>query len=410
MKPLSVAATLVALLFASAARAETTTCSTLTRDNVGPCAVAASPSVRAAALTVTARQAEIGRARILLPSNPTLGLSFAGRRSAEDSAFNAYAQLGQEIEIGGQRGARGREAEARVSASEANKSVVSRGIAADALTAYFEVLAAREEVALLRRVEALATRVADVARAQAKAGAGSDLDADVAEAQAQKRAQSRLVAEGRAAGAEVRLTRLVGAGPVVVEGKLDPLALPARQTPAPEVLALQREATALDAQASVLNRGRVPNVTVSIFAQSDGFRERVLGAGVSVPLPLPEPLGRTRASDIAVVRAEADATRAEADAKRAGLAREADAQQAETEALVRAAASVDDARAARAEASLAKLAEEVEKGRLQARDAFVAQDALTEMLGQRITAKREACLASVRLAALRGAPLDRGLR
>ena len=410
MKPLFAAASaLLALTVASSARAETT-CTTVTRENVGPCAAAASLDVRAAALIVTARQAEVGRARILLPSNPTLGLSFAGRRSAEDSAFNAYAQLGQEIEIGGQRGARGREAEARVGASEASKSVVSRDIAADALTAYFEVLAAREELALLKRVEALATRVADVARAQAKAGAGSDLDADVAESQAQKRTQARMVVEGKASAAEVRLFRLLGARAVVVEGKLDPLALPPRQEPPPEVLALQKEAIALDAQASVARRSRIPNVTVSVFAQSDGFRERVLGAGLSVPLPLPEPLGRSRASDIAVARAEADATRAEADAKRATLSREADAQQAETEALVRAAASVDDARAARAEASLAKLAEEVEKGRLQARDAFVAQDALTEMLGQRITAKREACLASVRLAALRGVPLDRGAR
>jgi cobalt-zinc-cadmium efflux system outer membrane protein len=409
MKPLPAAIVISAfLLFATRARAETA-CATLTRENVGPCAVAASPDVRAAALTVTARQAEIGRARVLLPSNPTLGLSFAGRRSAEDSAFNAYAQLGQEIEIGGQRGARGREAEARVGASEATKVVVARDIAADALTAYFEVLAAREEVALLRRVETLATRVADVARAQAKAGAGSELDADVAEAQAQKRTQSRMVTEGKAAAAEVRLSRLVGQTAIVVDGKLEPL-VSARQQPSARVLALQKEAVALDAQASVLSRSRMPNVTVSVFAQSDGFRERVLGAGLSVPIPLPEPLGRSRASDIAVVRAEADATRAEAEAKRAGLSREADAQQAETDALVRAAASIDEARASRAEASLGKLAEEVEKGRLQAREAFVAQDALTEMLGQRITAKREACLASVKLAALRGAPLDRGAR
>lgn len=410
MKPLPAAIAISAfLVFATRARAETT-CATLTRETVGPCAIAASPDVRAAALTVTARQAEIGRARVLLPSNPTLGLSFAGRRSADDSAFNAYAQLGQEIEIGGQRGARGREAEARVGASEATKVVVSRDIAADALTAYFEVLASREEVALLRRVETLATRVADVARAQAKAGAGSELDADVAEAQAQKRTQSRMVTEGKAAAAEVRLSRLVGQTTIVVDGKLEPLASPARQQPGAQVLALQKEAVALDAQASVLDRSRIPNVTVSVFAQSDGFRERVLGAGLSVPIPLPEPLGRSRASDIAVVRAEADATRAEAEAKRAGLSREADAQQAETDALVRAAASIDEARASRAEASLGRLAEEVEKGRLQAREAFVAQDALTEMLGQRIAAKREACLASVKLAALRGAPLDRGAR
>ena len=127
-----------------------------------------------------------------------------------------------------------------------------------------------------------------------------------------------------------------------------------------------------------------------------------------MPITLPEPLGRSRTSEIAIARAEADATRAEADATRAGILREADAQQAETEALVRAAESVDEPRAARAEASLTKLAEEVEKGRLQARDAFVAQDALSELLAQRIAAKRAACLASVRLAVLRGAPLDRG--
>lgn len=93
---------------------------------------------------------------------------------------------------------------------------------------------------------------------------------------------------------------------------------------------------------------------------------------------------------------------------RIALAREADAFQAETTALLQASAVVDDARAARAEASLAKLAEEVERGRMHARDAFVAQDALADLLAQRIAAKRAACIASVRLAALRGVALERG--
>ena len=107
-------------------------------------------------------------------------------------------------------------------------------------------------------------------------------------------------------------------------------------------------------------------------------------------------------------KAPAEKTRAEAQGVREAVLREADALEAETAALVRASALVDDARAARAEASLSRLAEEVEKGRLQARDAFVAQDALADLLAQRIATKRAACVASVRLAVLRGVALERG--
>lgn len=409
---------LASLLFVSEAWAEPA-CTTIARDNVGPCAVSASPAVRAAALATRARRADVDRASVLLPSNPSLALSFAGRRSAEDSAFNAYAQLGQEIEIGGQRGARTQETEARVLASQSAHEAVARDVAAEALTAYFDVLAAREEALLFQRTSALSTRVAETARAQAKAGAVSEVDADVAEAQASKRSQASLVAGGRLAAALVRLSRLVGSTRTVsVNGTLQPLALVPRlastETAAasapetPRALVLTREAQALEAQARVLSRARVPNVTLSVFAQSDGFRERVLGAGLAIPIPLPEPLGRSRASEIAGARAEAEKTRAEAQGVREAVLREADALEAETAALVRASALVDDARAARAEASLSRLAEEVEKGRLQARDAFVAQDALADLLAQRIATKRAACVASVRLAVLRGVALERG--
>ena len=408
MKLLVRGAILASLLLPRGARAEPS-CNTITRDNVAPCAVSASLPVRAAALSTIARRADAERARVLLPSNPTLALSLAGRRSTGDSAFNAYGQLGQEIEIGGQRGARSREAEARVLASEAQRGATARDVAAEALTAYFEVLAAREETALLRRVEVLAIRVADTARAQAKAGAVAEGDADVGEVQAAKRTQARIVVEGRLAAAEVRLARLVGAsGSPAVDGTLRPLAVPSRNETSPRIAALTKEAEALDAQATVLARSRIPNVTVSVFAQSDGFRERVIGAGLALPIPLPEPLGQSRSSEIAHARAEAERTRTEAQGMRVALAREADAFEAEATALLHASTVVDDARAARVEASLARLANEVEKGRLQARDAFVAQDALADLLVQRVASKRSACVASVRLAALRGIALERG--
>lgn len=408
MKLLVRGALLASLLTPQEAWAEPS-CNTITIENVAPCAVSASLPVRAAALATTARRADVERAKVLLPSNPTFALSFAGRRSVEDSAFNAYGQLGQEIELGGQRAARTHEAEARVLASEARRAATARDVAEEALTAYFEVLAAREEALLLRRVELLAIRVANTARAQAQAGAVSEVDAEVGEAQAAKRSQARIVVEGRLAAAEVRLARLVGASaPQTVEGTLRPLTVPSRSEASPRVAALTKDADALEAQARSIARSRVPNLTVSVFAQSDGFRERVMGAGLTVPIPLPEPIGRSRSSEIASARAEAEMTRVEAEGVRTALAREADAFQAEATALLHASTVVDDARAARAETSLAKLADEVEKGRVQAREAFVAQDALADLLVQRVAAKRAACVASVRLAVLRGVALERG--
>lgn len=407
LRPLSLGAfvSVVVLLVGSAARAEPASCTPLTRENVGPCAVAASLTVRAAALATGARRADLDHARVVLPSNPTIALSFARRTSSEDRATNVYAQLGQELEVAGQRALRLREGEATVAKSEALRHVTAREVASSALQIYFEVLAAREETALARKIEAFAKRVADAARGQAAAGAGAEIDADVAEAQLVKRARARVEADGRLAAAEVRLSRLTGAPPNVV-GNLAPLDLPVGVVPAPEIVARSREADALDARATTISRARVPNVTISLFAQSDGFRERVLGAGLAIPIPLPEPLGRSRASEIAATRADAERARVEARALEAERSRERDAEAAEYAALVRASDLFDDARAARTEASLTRLAEEVERGRMHAREAFVAEDALADLLAQRIDVRRNLCRASVRLAVLRGASIE----
>ena len=54
-----------------------------------------------------------------------------------------------------------------------------------------------------------------------------------------------------------------------------------------------------EAQWALLRRARIPNLSLSFTAQSDGFSERVLGGGLSIPLPLPEPLGPSRGGEIA---------------------------------------------------------------------------------------------------------------
>ena len=80
---------------------------------------------------------------------------------------------------------------------------------------------------------------------------------------------------------------------VETRGELSPLRVSTQQlrsSPRPELLSLRQSQVALEQRTSVLRRTRVPNPTVSVFAQNDGFNESVYGGGLSFPIPLPPPV------------------------------------------------------------------------------------------------------------------------
>lgn len=397
--------------------AEAQECGVVTRASLSRCAVEASGVVRSAGAERQVASARVRAAAPWLPSNPVLAVSLATRRHESDPRVtNWYATLSQEFEIGGQRAQRRAGAEAEVASSGQRVVGARRAAAVAAWRAYFEALAARDEAALARRLEALSTSIAEATQAMSERGVVAGLDADLADAAAARTRQARIAADGRVASSRVVLASLLGV-PVEglqVAGELEPLrdvvarAKRAGETARPELGAMEWEARGYEARSRLLERQRIPNLTFSAFAQSDGFNERVLGLGLALPIALPFPVGRTYAGEIAEAQASARLVRVEATRRQLELRREASVALAEYESRVAERDAIAPERFSRAEDTLTLLASEVRAGKLAPRDAFMAQQTLIELLQGRVSARRAVCVASVELARAAGVPLEEG--
>ena len=176
----------------------------------------------------------------------------------------------------------------------------------------------------------------------------------------------------------------------------------------PDVLALQAAGRAHEARAALYRRSRIPNPTIGVFVQNDGFNERVIGAESSLPIPLPQPVGRTYAGEIA--EAEALSRRAKTEVEQARRDIRFDLANARaTFAAVRAQSDLYTAeRLGRAEQNLRAITSEIEAGRLAIRDAIVAQQALVEMLRMGLETRKNLAISSVDLAVAAGYPHEKG--
>jgi cobalt-zinc-cadmium efflux system outer membrane protein len=408
---------LMAAVLACAPDSQASPCVQLSRTNLVSCALNASLERRAGRAAVDAATGRVAAAEVILPSNPVLGITGARRSAAAGRAVNWSANLGVELEIGGQRGARRAEALALRDARASEVTATEREAAAQAWTAYFEVIAAREAHELLLQLEGGSERVWLAARAAAERGRTAGVEADIAESAYLNVVLRRKDFERQARAASLSLALLVGlpadASPEV-EGALEPLPAAervderARLADPPRATALEAERRSLAAHASTLRRSRVPNPTVSIFFERDGFDENVFGLGLGLPLPLPGPLGQSKRGEI---------VESEALSQRAGALAEAVRRAAHAE-LLRAFSAYRTAREAertftaerltRAKQALASLADEVEGARISAREAVLLQNPLLELLLGAVEARKLACLASVELVRAAGLPLDGG--
>lgn len=391
------------------------------RGNVVRCALAVSPRARAERFGVEATAGREQAARTLLPQNPVLALQGARRKSGEQEATNWYGTLSQEVEIAGQRGARRRVAAAERGAQEQIASGAEREVAAQAWRAYFEALAARDASRLASRMVGIFEHAGLATQAAAQRGLASGVEADLADATLVALRRAQIEAARRESAALAGLTVLVGAAPgstaVSVEGELRPLVgvdglLPERAAQLalkrPEIAQASAARLAAERRIELLRRARAPNLTVSATAQRDGFHERVLGGGVSIPLSLPHPLGRTLAGEIAESRALA---------LRAASELQQVERQVQLDAVIAAraldAARTEDAlfteeRVRRAEQSLSSIAEGIRSGNLVIANVLVAQQALIELLRGQVDARLALCLGSVELARAAGLSLEEG--
>lgn len=413
---------LAAVVLAPSRAGAEPSCTRVSRAEVVDCVLRASLVVRAEAQTAEALEGRRVAQAPLLPTNPVLSLSAARRTADGRDVTNWAASLEQQLEIAGQRSARRRAADLQVVAQGHRIVATRREIAALGWLAYFDALAAAEELRLTTRVAAVSTQIATVARGMADRGVLSPVEADVADAARVATDQAQLTAERRSRTSHVTLGVLLGSeapSTVGATGDLEPLRAVEEEARAaaardgserPEVQALEAERRAQEATASAFARARVPNVTLSAFAQNDGFDERVFGVGLSVPIPLPQPVGRLFNGEIAETsalarRAATDAERSRRQARGAlatALA-DFDTRHREREAFT-------PERLARAQQSIEAIAREIEAGRLPLRDALVSEQVLIGLLRASVEARHALCVASVDLARAAGLPLERSSR
>lgn len=422
-----IAAVFAAAVVAAPARAqaeEAAPCAgALNSSNIVACAVRASVAVRAEREGVAAAEGRRAAVSPFLPSNPVL--TFSGGPALSSPVAGAptwYVALGQEFEIGGQRGARRAAADADAGAQRRRVVVTERDAAARALEVYYAALAAERELALARRVENAGKAAAVASKGRAERGLLAEVDADVAAAAAARLELERIDAERRSRQLQSELASLIGRDPtlaIVVEGELVPLPSADRATTGladraanqrPDVLALGDEARAFGLRADAFRRSRWPNPTVSLFAQNDAFDGRTVGIGISIPIPLPSPVGRTYRGEIAEAEAQGRRAQAERERKAREVRLEVATAIASYEARRAQVATISLERVARAQKGIDDLAAEVEVGRLSVRDAIVTQQSLLDLLRADIVTRRELCLASVQVARATGVALEGGAR
>lgn len=401
---------------------EPTTCSAVDRVNLVACALQSSLALESERWGGVAARARLSAASPLLPSNPVVSLS-AARRSQEatnQTATNWTADLSQEFELGGQRGARRAAAAAEVNTFEQRRILAAREVAVRAWVSYFDALAARETARLAIRLETAMAALEAAAQGRAERGLVPPVDADLAEVALAKATVERVEAERQLHAAEAVLAASIGypSGDAVrVEGQLVPIdgvdrlgAGDPQPAPRPELLSLQAEQRFFDARARVFRRARVPNVTLQVFVQRDGFAEQVLGAGIAFPLPLPSPVGRTYSGEIA----EADALSHRAAAEQSRVRRvlrtrlavarsDYDARRTELEVF-------KPERLLRTVQTLTDIESELAAGRLAVRDAVLIERSLIDFLQADIEARKGLCLASVELARAAGFAFEGGAK
>jgi len=392
---------------------------TLDADLVVRCALAASPEVRNARAELDATAGRRTTAGVWLPSNPTLGGTVSNRHRPapeEASVINWSVALSQELEISGQRGARIEAADGEAAVAARRVAVAEQEVAAGALTAFYEAAAAQETLRFAVTLAQSAQALAAYAEGRAKEAVVAGVEADVARAEATRIGLLRFEAERRLAESRAALAALLDSDPrtLAVPAKL-PSPTPAELPPGSledaalrlrgEVATAEIERQVLERRLALVRRERVPNPILSVFAAKEEINDRILGVGLSFPIPLPGPVGRSRAGEITETLAQIRAAEASTDLVRRRVRLEVARAQALFRAREQAADLFTADQLARARADLAALRDAIAARQLSLREGLQWQRSLIELLDADIGARLGRALAWVELRRIVGLPL-----
>lgn len=262
-------------------------------------AAEANPELLAAMWRPVAVQGDLRSARTF-PFNPDA--SFESRSPGDGMASRFEAELGLEIEVGGQRGLRGRAGEASLAAAQRRLDDEGRRALAEVSIAYQGLVAAEQRVALVGEINGLNSRLRTAVSTQLAEGVVSELEANLASIEA-ARAQARSLAATSAHAAAAReLGRLLGQEPTVsirttgpsAFAVMDPgfgsnlreyveLALSTR----PDLRAIEHDVEQARQEERLVRREALPNLRIAGLAtREDPLADPTLGVALGISLPL----------------------------------------------------------------------------------------------------------------------------
>lgn len=397
----------------------------LTAERVIQCALSQSLELRSSEQELEALQGRRVTAGTWLPSRPTLSATIGDRRpfggamnppAGPASALNWSVGISQEVEIAGQRGTRLKEVDAEKLTQTRKIRAVEQEVAATALFSFYDLLAAQEELRLATDLSKVAESLSSLVQARAKESLISSVDADVAQAEVTRLQLERLEAERRLNKTQAVFLQILGQSASVelagdleqgpqLEAHLSIESLLARAlTLRGELSVAEAERGQRQAQIERLKRERIPNPTFSFFAQNDGFNERVLGFGVSIPLPMPSPVAPSRAGEIATARVQVAQADTNIEMIRRRVQREVTQAWSQIQACTTQKSLFSADLLGRAQKDLRALAQGIAAKQLSIREALFSQRTLIELL-QRHLQTRLIC-AQARIELIRAAGIS----
>lgn len=296
----------------------------LTLDQAIAKAMAANPSLRAAALEVAAASG-LRRQSALFP-NPEI--SFV-REGTERGMRTQTVQLSQVLELGGKRAARIRLADSEQQLAAGSLDAAKLDLRGDVTIAFFDALAAQERVRLAQASLDVANEAAGAATKRVAAGRVSPVEQDRAGV---AQASSRIEVAQAQATAQVALYKLAAywgetspPSHALFMPELDltpppPLAeLERRLTQTPRLQRARLQVEREQAQVGLDRAERIPDVTLIVGSKKD---DQIGGSQAVVGLSVPLPLFNRNQGKLQASLARADKAQAEFDAERLRLHQE----------------------------------------------------------------------------------------
>lgn len=316
----------------------------LTLTRVIELASEAAPEVRLAASRVAVEEAKLAGADVRALENPRLGL-FAGPRSGDGTSADLAAELEVPVELGQRREKRVDLARAGIRRETLAAGEARRGGVAAAVSAYYRVLHAEEQLALGRARGALAAELADIARRRHAAGDVARFEVNLAQTELVRAESEVAAATGKIAAARGALARALGlpsAAELAVAGNIRDRGVfdAAIARPAPEsrsdLLAAEAEVKAAGAAVRLAEADTRPDLALHLSVKREGG-ENVALAGVSVALPFFNP----RTAQVREARVQQERARTAAKIARNTLAAEVEGARGAYAAAVQAASRME---------------------------------------------------------------------